>query len=201
MWRDAGNCWIVNISTGTGFVQQRWTGAWGSDGPIFTGDLNGDGMTDVFMWRNADKSWTINLSTGTLKGFVDLHTHPLSNLGFGGKLVYGGVDIGALLPADPDCQHRVRATSEQQALGHDKSTHGGWDLFSNGCGDEFRKRVIHEVQRGNGGADESEDASGYPSFPEWPVWNDLTHQKMWVEWIRRAYLGGLRAMVALAVNN
>ena len=136
-----------------------------------------------------------------LTGFVDLHTHPLANLGFGGKLVYGGVDVGALLPADPDCQHRVRATSEQQALGHDKSTHGGWDLFSNGCGDEFRKRVIHEVQRGNGGADESEDASGYPSFPEWPVWNDLTHQKMWVEWIRRAYLGGLRAMVALAVNN
>src|SRR3989442_15015238 len=136
-----------------------------------------------------------------LTGFVDLHTHPLANLGFGGKLIYGGVDVGALLPADPDCQHRERATSEQQALGHDKSTHGGWDLFSNGCGDEFRKRVIHEVQRGNRGADEPEGASGYPSFPEWPVWNDLTHQKMWVEWIRRAYLGGLRAMVALAVNN
>src|ERR1035441_7780014 len=57
-----------------------------------------------------------------LRGFVDLHTHPLSNLGFGGKLVYGGVDVGSLLPADPDCHHDVRATSMQQALGHDNST-------------------------------------------------------------------------------
>ena len=48
-----------------GFIADRWTGAWGSDGPIFTGDLNGDGKTDVFMWRDADKSWTINLSSGS----------------------------------------------------------------------------------------------------------------------------------------
>jgi microsomal dipeptidase-like Zn-dependent dipeptidase len=136
-----------------------------------------------------------------LRGFVDLHTHPLANLGFGGKLFYGGPDIGALLPADPDCHHNVRATSEQQALGHDKSTHGGHDFFSNPCGDELRKAVIHGLQQGLHGADETEDASGYPTFSEWPVWNDLTHQKMWVEWIRRAYHGGLRVMVALAVNN
>jgi microsomal dipeptidase-like Zn-dependent dipeptidase len=138
---------------------------------------------------------------GRLRGWVDLHTHPLANLGFGGKLFYGGPDVGALLPADPDCNHNVRATSEQQALGHDKSTHGGHDFFSNPCGDELRKLVIHGLQSGLKGADESEDAQGYPTFNEWPVWNDLTHQKMWVEWIRRAYHGGLRVMVALAVNN
>src|ERR1700674_3573245 len=136
-----------------------------------------------------------------LKGFVDLHTHPLSNLGFGGKLVYGGVDVGALLPADPDCHHNVRATDVQQALGHDKSTHGGHDFFSNSCGDEIRKAVIHGLQTANKGADPSEDAHGYPDFNDWPTWNDITHQKMWVDWIRRAYVGGLRVMVALAVNN
>jgi microsomal dipeptidase-like Zn-dependent dipeptidase len=154
---------------------------------------------------------TVAVTTDTvpLTGFVDLHTHPLSNLAFGGKLLYGGTDFavdgGALLPADPDCNllrgHYVRATSEQQALGHDKSTHGGYDFVSNPCGDEIRKSVIHEFQTALGGADESEDASGSPDFPEWPVWNDLTHQKMWVEWIRRAHTGGLSVMVALAVNN
>jgi hypothetical protein len=46
------------------FDMQRWTGAFGSDGRIFTGDLNGDHKTDVFMWRDSDKSWTVNLSTG-----------------------------------------------------------------------------------------------------------------------------------------
>jgi hypothetical protein len=50
------------------FNMERWTGAWGSDGPIFTGDLNGDHKTDVFMWRDSDKSWTVNLSTGS--GFI-----------------------------------------------------------------------------------------------------------------------------------
>jgi hypothetical protein len=49
------------------------------------------------------------VGTGRLKGFVDLHTHPLSNIGFGEKLFYGGVDIGSLLPADPDCRPQVRA--------------------------------------------------------------------------------------------
>jgi len=36
----------------------------GVDGPIHTGDLNGDGKTDVFMWRAASNSWTVNLSNG-----------------------------------------------------------------------------------------------------------------------------------------
>ena len=65
MWRDSDKSWTVNLSTGSGFIQQKWTGGWGSDGPIFTGDLNGDHKTDVFMWRDSDKSWTVNLSTGS----------------------------------------------------------------------------------------------------------------------------------------
>jgi hypothetical protein len=131
-----------------------------------------------------------------LRGWVDLHTHPLSNLGFGGKLIYGGVDIGALLAADPDCNQNVRASSIQQALGHDKSTHGGHDFFSNGCGDEIRKLIITQAFN-----HAREDELGYPDFSDWPLWDDVTHQKMWVDWIRRAYNSGLRVMVALAVNN
>src|SRR5215472_2432876 len=136
-----------------------------------------------------------------LRGFVDLHTHPLSNLGFGGKLLYGGIDEGSLLPSDPDCNHNVRAGSFQQALGHDNSTHGGVDLLHNQCGDEIRKQVIHALQGANHAADEPDDAYGAPTFRDWPVWNDITHQKMYVDWLRRAYDGGLRVMVALAVNN
>jgi microsomal dipeptidase-like Zn-dependent dipeptidase len=135
-----------------------------------------------------------------LKGFVDLHTHPLANLGFGGKLLAGGVDVGSMLPTDPDCNQRVRATSMQQALGHDGATHGALDNNIK-CGDLLRNAVIGSLQSGNGAADVSGDARGAPNFDEWPVWNDIAHQKMWIDWIHRAYLGGLRVMVALAVNN
>jgi hypothetical protein len=75
------------------------------------------------------------------------------------------------------------------------------------CGDFIRALVIHKVQTPPNTPpqqqpkDESEDARGAPDFNEWPAWNDITHQKMWVEWIRRSYEGGLRVMVALAVNN
>src|SRR5262249_54168130 len=48
---------------GTGFNAYIWRGAWGSDGPINVGDLNGDGKADVFMWRG--DTWTVNLSTGS----------------------------------------------------------------------------------------------------------------------------------------
>ena len=113
-----------------------------------------------------------------VEGWVDLHTHPLSNVGFAGKLIYGGVDAapggGALLPADPDCKADVRATSIAQALGHDESTHGGWgldldpaDLLSgkfgvqNPCGDVIRQLVISAVQGVNDANDPPSDASGY----------------------------------------
>jgi microsomal dipeptidase-like Zn-dependent dipeptidase len=137
-----------------------------------------------------------------LRGFVDLHTHPLSNLGFGGLLVYGGNDVGSILPHDPNCNVDAVALTIDQALGHDRSTHGGWNLFNNGCGNDFREFFIHQFQQATQyAADEPGDARGAPDYINWPVWNDITHQKMSADWIREAYNGGLRVMVALAVNN
>ena len=179
-----------------------------------------------------------------LWGFVDLHTHPLSNLAFGGKVLYGGIDglvdaqgnpQGSFLPAAPDCQHNILARGIFQALGHDRSTHGGPVIRTNldptagplyinkdfnPCGDAVRAKLIHVLQQkldmdqyGNP-HDFNEDSCGLPwatdptpnfcndtPFGDWPKWYDVTHQKMWVDWILRAYAGGLRVMVALATNN
>lgn len=136
----------------------------------------------------------------SLRGFADLHTHPMVNLALGGKLVHGGTDVGSLLPADSKCNQKVRAKTIDQALGTDNSTHGGWGT-DNGCGDDIRKAVIDAFQEQNDSYVSPDWAGGYPSFKEWPRWNDITHQKMWVDWIRRAYDGGERVLVALAMNN
>jgi microsomal dipeptidase-like Zn-dependent dipeptidase len=139
-----------------------------------------------------------------LTGFVDLHTHPMANLGFAGKLLYGGPDYsgdgGALLPSDPDCNNDVRALTVQQALGHDRSTHGDWAL-DNMCGDSIRSLVISAVQTMNNANNPPSDALGALPFSQWPMSNDVTHQVMWAESIKRAWQAGLRVMVALAVNN
>jgi len=147
---------------------------------------------------NANKLW--RSLPNSLRGFADLHAHPMVNLGFGGKLVHGGLDVGSLLPADAKCQHKVRATSIEQALGYDNSTHGGWGT-DNPCGDDLRKAVIDAFQEQNHAVMTPDWALGYPTFKNWPLWNDITHQKMWVDWVRRSYDSGQRVMVALAVNN
>ncbi|MDB4911158.1 MAG: hypothetical protein JWO39_1981 [Gemmatimonadetes bacterium] len=145
-------------------------------------------------------SATVNVAE-LLSGWVDLHTHPMINLAFGGKLIHGGVDVGSLLPTDNTCANHVRATSMAQALGEDRPSHGGWNLVNFPCGDNFRQVLIHEFQDANGALTTGSPANGFPNFDQWPKWNDLTHQKMWYEWIKRARDGGLRVMVALATNN
>jgi RHS repeat-associated protein len=63
-------CWHTgpqSIYSG-GFSAQEWQGMYGSDGPIQTGDFNGDGKTDIMMWRGTNNDWTTNLSTGS--GFI-----------------------------------------------------------------------------------------------------------------------------------
>lgn len=136
-----------------------------------------------------------------LRGWIDLHAHPMTHLGFGGKLIHGAPDIKVLIPADANCNQRVRASSMEHALGSDNSTHGGWGMFDNRCGDDVRKAVIDQLQQSKGAVVTPDRASGANDFAHWPKWDDITHQKMWIDWIRRAHSGGLRVMVALATHN
>ena len=126
----------------------------------------------------------------------------MSNLAFGGKLFHGGPDVGSLLPAvqmpyDPQCRFDARAVNMEEALSDDAPTHG--DVFQSKCGNSLRQIVISQAEKG--GLQQPGHAVGAPTFVNWPKWNDITHQKMWWEWIKRARDGGLRVMVALSHNN
>ncbi len=155
---------------------------------------------------------------GAMTGLVDMHTHLMAHLGFGKKLIHGvpdafpdgtfgppnGMPDGSIVPAGTrDCNPAdTRAATIADALGHDNSTHGGHDFFSNTCGDHQRNFVIRLLEGENGAHSEhGSDKTGWPSFEHWPRFNDITHQQMWVDWIRRAHARGLRVMVTLAVNN
>lgn len=146
-----------------------------------------------------------------LSGWVDLHAHPMTNLGFGGKLIHGGVDEQSLLPANHSCQPWLPAGTAFEALGDDRPTHGGWDV-SFQCGNNLRHDVVIAGLEGANGALATAgpgrpptaglfNLPNLPAFAVWPAWNDITHQKMWWEWIKRARDGGQRVMVALATNN
>jgi len=57
-------------------------------------------------------------------------------------------------------------------------------------------RVIHALEN-----DEFSSHAGKHASCCWPTFRSRTHQEMHIDWIRRAYEGGLRLMCALAVNN
>lgn len=140
-----------------------------------------------------------------LHGWVDMHTHPMAHLAFGGKLLHGAPDLNILMPAIPSgdgCHHYIPAGNRTQASQEDRSIHGGW-WFNNTCGDILRREFIRglEGELGARVGHQDDGAVGFPVFNSFPAHDDLTHQQMWVGWVHRAYQGGLRVMVSLAVNN
>jgi hypothetical protein len=128
-------------------------------------------------------------------GFADLHAHPMSCLGFGWKVLHGAPDGAVFDPTHgPD--------DITNALSNCNPDHGGWVLFDNPSGDYVRNWVINGTDPGGYNPHtEGWDNAQMVRFRQWPVFDSITHQQMWYEWIKRAYDGGQRVMVALAVNN
>jgi microsomal dipeptidase-like Zn-dependent dipeptidase len=107
-------------------------------------------------------------------GYADLHCHPMSHLGFGGQRDGRGFFWGS--PTEPIAQ----------ALPCCSPAHDLWK--GNGILPAFTEH-------------ESPAFDGYDTFSSWPRHTSVIHQQMYLEAIHRAYRGGLRLMVASAVNN
>jgi hypothetical protein len=163
--------------------------------------------------RNAVTSIEIVRYT-PLNGWVDMHTHPMSHLGWGKKLFHGAPDIGSIIPKGtryvgfdwsnpgrPGCfVDDIRAPSMEEALSVCSATHQEW-APDNNCGNVQRRLTLGIFEASNQAQSAHGNVRGAPTFVNWPKWNDITHQQMWVDWIQRSQQNGLRVMVALAVNN
>jgi microsomal dipeptidase-like Zn-dependent dipeptidase len=106
-----------------------------------------------------------------LWGFADLHAHFMAHLAFGGNGFWGR-------PYDPE---HPDEEGMKTALASCEPAHGG--LLN----------INPEFGHPAGG--------GWPDFEVWPRFTTLVHQQAYVDWIHRAYLGGLRLASCLAVNN
>ena len=110
-------------------------------------------------------------------GFADMHNHQFAHLGFGG-LEFFGAPSGPVDQALPWCTpvHGLGGTTDVIGSFMKWSTYG------------FHFNFGHKV-------------GGYPAFDGWPRWDSYTHQTVHVDWLQRAWQGGMRLMVMLAVNN
>lgn len=121
-------------------------------------------------------------STDALSGYIDMHTHLMSHLGFGGTIFHGS-PYGEPAVALASCPS---GNDEDHAEGHSRVE----DILKDDLID-----ILGAVL-----ATSTHENAGYNTLPFWPAYNSYTHQTMYYDWLKRAYEGGMRTMVALAVN-
>ncbi len=119
-----------------------------------------------------------------LWGWADIHCHPMAQAGFGDLLaghVHGPVeDVGSCLEVHGN-EHGNPLHPLGLAL--DGGRHNDGSLTSTGWSTTTTPGPEEQGFRG------------------WPAFDEITHLKTHQDWIRRAYDGGLRLMVALIVHN
>ena len=139
-----------------------------------------------------------------VRGFADVHVHQFPNLSLGGAAFWGethhkdGIDKALpwcdwtwkfpILPGlslTPDFHPTLGFKA------HGTVVHQWLDCPI----DEFGISVSCNSHEG------VHAVSGTGPFEGWPKWSTTTHQQMYYKWLERAYKGGLRLMVQLAVNN
>jgi microsomal dipeptidase-like Zn-dependent dipeptidase len=106
-----------------------------------------------------------------LWGFADPHAHLMAHLAFGGEAFWGE-------PYDPS---HPGDEGMERALRSCEPIHGG--LI------DINPELGHPA------------AGGWPEFIVWPRFTTLVHQQAYIDWVYRAYQGGLRLVTCLAVNN
>jgi microsomal dipeptidase-like Zn-dependent dipeptidase len=123
--------------------------------------------------------------TAPVWGFADLHSHPMASLAFSDIPFWG----------EPDGPIENALASCTPVHGRSVLTGGIRQLKVASFEETGEKKTLrHLLQPGHAGG-------GYPYFDGWPKFTTTIHQQMYIDWIKRAYEGGLRLLVALAVNN
>ncbi|PKN53796.1 MAG: hypothetical protein CVU56_29970 [Deltaproteobacteria bacterium HGW-Deltaproteobacteria-14] len=109
--------------------------------------------------------------TGPVFGIADTHQHMFAHLGFGGYELHG---------------QSSSVYGIHGALPRCDFVHG-----PNSSDDPLGRIVSGELHVG----------AGDPSYSSWPSYHNANHQQLYYKWLERAWRGGLRLQVMLAVDN
>ena len=134
-------------------------------------------------------------------GFADLHVHPATHFSFGRNGGDEGLFWGKPGMAYEDGKVTIDKDLKACAGGSDPAFAGS---ISHGTGIEFDliRHGIHQmmVQALDSSEGYSHGKFGAPSYDSWPHSRSLLHQQMHVTMLHRAWEGGLRLIVAAAMD-
>lgn len=116
-------------------------------------------------------------------GYADLHVHQFAYEGLGGQLMAGEA-FGPITDTLKACDQL--SDLHGQGLADLFSTVNLLEAFASFT------NPLKAVQHGS---------SGHPLYLAWPRWDNVTHQAAHQEMLKRAWSGGLRLMVMMAVNS
>jgi hypothetical protein len=156
--------------------------------------------------RDATATRAVASPDASVWGFADTHTHPFVDRAFGGKFFWGRA-FGPMTSALADCSnaHPTQTLSAGTVLAG--IALGGLigpavavalpvagPVLTVGLG-ALGIQGAQDIQEFHPGT------KGAPTFQDWPRFDTKVHQLMYESWLYRAYVGGLRLIVAHAVNN
>ncbi|MEM9492690.1 MAG: membrane dipeptidase, partial [Myxococcota bacterium] len=116
---------------------------------------------------------TVSQHPNPVPGFADIHVHQAADLAFSKGWYWGSHREGA------DSQNLGACTGDNHATLDFLGTDLGIPLID----------------------PHSDATSGYPSFDNWPAWDDIKHQQVGLGWLEDAHDRGLNLMVVSLVNN
>lgn len=129
-----------------------------------------------------------------LWGSIDTHTHPAAHIGFGNRLFHGE-PVGNISKALTDCEISHGADILRTLTSSSGERISG-NIIRNAVAGAFDPgHRLGVMDPGNtwGSSDQT--------LAYWPLYNTKLHQQMWKDWLKRAYDGGLRMIVALTVHS
>ena len=156
--------------------------AFGHQARVVIEGLGGNGiLVDDILGSTGALGW--HQDNAPLWGYADLHNHVFNHLTSGGQLLVGRVT-----------EHPLPGDTAAGLRAGDGIAHALEDCPAH-----------HGVLPGNLSMSASPDPfahyrDGYPTFDGWPKADVLVHEQVYVDWLKRAWQGGLR-IVQLDVGN
>ncbi len=191
----AGRIWLRHVKSG-GFLS-----ASGSVSGLVTERRNADAVELVeqsscalFPELTVDAEGEVappEFDDGSVFGFVETHSHLLTNFGFAGGGLYHGSAFHRLgvEHALPDCKLPHGDEGRKDLLGF------AFDNRSLSVPEVLVPLVAGETPGFN------HATAGYPDFTFWPnARQSATHQTQYYKWIERAHLAGMRLLVQHAMT-